>query len=98
MGKSTVQSSADAIVSRLATVDRDRVIRAALDVLETVAIDTVHAGDTFHRVPRFNADALNYVAGISDIPVDRFADARERAAYVRELLLGIRAKLSPLSA
>lgn len=82
---------------RLTRIDRDRIIRAALDVTETVAIDTVHAGDTHHCVPAFDASALNYIAGISDIPLDRFADARERSAYVRDLLMGIRSSLSMLS-
>lgn len=99
---SNLNSSSPATIAaeqsaRQRRIDRDRIIRAALDVTETVAIDTVHAGDTHHCIPAFDASALDYIAGISDIPLDRFAGPRERAAYVRALLLSIRGELSPRS-
>ena len=80
--------------ARQRRLDRDRIIRAALDTLETVALDTRVSGNVIERA---SGVALNYIAGCADIPLDRFVDGFERAIYVAELLSTIRAELSPLS-
>ena len=80
------RAAEDAVLSR--RLDRERIIAAALDSLESDSLD--RAGD------------LSYLAGAANIPLERFpgdtrfADSQHRADYIRELLAEIRAELSPL--
>ena len=78
------RAAEDAALSR--RLDRDRIIVAALDSLESESHDK----------------GLSYLAGAANIPLERFpgdtrfADSQHRADYIRELLAEIRAELSPL--
>ena len=77
--------------AQLRRLDKDRIIQAALDTLESDSIDK--ARDSH----------LSYLAGCANIPMERFiGDTRfadgiaRRATYIRDLLAEIRRDLSPL--
>ena len=67
-------------------LDRDRIIRAALDSLESESTFAIRTGN--HR-PDYS-----YIAGCAEIPLGH--GEPKRADYVRDLLAEIRAELSPL--
>lgn len=66
-------------------VDKDRVIRAALDAFEADAHDSTMQSHAFYA----------YMFGASGISPDRFPDAHERGRYIRTLIAEIRLGLSP---
>ena len=76
-------------------IDRDRIIRAALDSLESEASDRAILECSSLECSR-SVDPVNYsyIAGCAEIPLGH--GEPNRADYVAELLAEIRAELNPL--
>ena len=66
--------------------DKDRILQAALDTLESEAVDK----------SLLRNGTMNYIAGAANIPLSQFPGDDDRAQYVRELLMEIRLGLSPV--